>query len=512
MVHKPTVEQQDVYDAIQYTDDNLLINALAGSGKTTTIVNACKYIPEDKKTTFLAFNKHIKNELSEKLPAHIRSSTTHGVGLSAIKRKYGDTIKLDEFKVQNALKKLLKSRSEIWRLEDVYELEIDLTVYKRDLKKMVDLCRSTLTFKDKYIGFLYEKYNFNNRYNQELFIKRTKKILEIVSEDTKTFDFTDMIYIPATNNKIFLFPQDYVIVDEVQDINRAQQEMIRKMLKKDKAGEIIGRLISVGDQHQNIYGFTGTGDRSFDWFVNFPNTKVFPLTTTFRCSKSVVAHANKLVPNLKPLDNAPEGQVRLDGDVFSEPVDGDFILCRKTAPLMKIFLHLIINGKRATIKGSDIGRNLIEMVGNKATISDVIRDTQNKINDAQFLLLQRGILNPEDDMGFVTLSDQASTLIFLSKICKTVDQLKNRIGKIFKDDVEGIVLSTIHKSKGLEADRVFIIRPDLIPLKTPKAWEAQQEKNLEYVAITRAKKELIYDYEYNDEEISLEDIQKQTYM
>jgi DNA helicase II / ATP-dependent DNA helicase PcrA len=70
---------------------------------------------------------------------------------------------------------------------------------------------------------------------------------------------------------------------------------------------------------------------------------------------------------------------------------------------------------------------------------------------------------------------------------------------IFTDKIQGIVLSTVHKIKGLEADRVFIIRPDLLPMQTPKAWQAMQEKNLEYVAVTRARLELIYDREWMDE-------------
>ena len=78
--------------------------------------------------------------------------------------------------------------------------------------------------------------------------------------------------------------------------------------------------------------------------------------------------------------------------------------------------------------------------------------------------------------------------------CPTIDT-------IFTDDLKGIVLSTIHKAKGLEANRVFIIRPDLLPLpQCRKGWEFIQEKNLEYVAITRAKKDLIYDVSWSDEE------------
>ena len=89
---------------------------------------------------------------------------------------------------------------------------------------------------------------------------------------------------------------------------------------------------------------------------------------------------------------------------------------------------------------------------------------------------------------------------YLAKKSNSVVDLKHNIRIIFTDDIQGIVLSTIHKIKGLEANRVFIVRPDLLPMQTSKAWQAIQEKNLEYVAITRAKLELVYDNEWTNEE------------
>ena len=85
---------------------------------------------------------------------------------------------------------------------------------------------------------------------------------------------------------------------------------------------------------------------------------------------------------------------------------------------------------------------------------------------------------------------------------KNIEDLKLKIQSIFSDDIEGIILSTVHKAKGLEADRVFIVRPDLLPMtkNIRSQWERQQENNLTYVAITRARKELIYDNKWTDED------------
>jgi superfamily I DNA/RNA helicase len=101
--------------------------------------------------------------------------------------------------------------------------------------------------------------------------------------------------------------------------------------------------------------------------------------------------------------------------------------------------------------------------------------------------------------GYLALEDKVVTLLFLAKLSTNIEDLKVKIRTIFTDEIKGIVLSTIHKIKGLEASRVFIIRPDLLPMKTIKGWQQIQEKNLEYVAITRAKTELIYDKTWTDE-------------
>ena len=114
-------------------------------------------------------------------------------------------------------------------------------------------------------------------------------------------------------------------------------------------------------------------------------------------------------------------------------------------------------------------------------------------------LKSKGVLNPEEHSGYIALADKVLTLVFLAKLSNNIEDLKNKIKTIFTDEIQGIVLSTVHKAKGLEANRVFIVRPDLLPMKTVKGWQQIQEINLQYVAITRAKTELIYDKNWTDE-------------
>jgi len=493
MNHKPTPEQERIFLFVKKRPENVLIKAYAGAGKTTTIVEAVKLLPKDKNIMFLAFNKHIQEELKTKLPEYVRCYTTYGLGTSAIKRKYGDKIDFDEFKVD----KIILKKSKSWDLHDEFKRNEEIDLYLDSIKKLVNLCRLTLTLKPDYIPYIAERYDVN--YYKPKDIKRVLKVLDEVTTDRKTFDYTDMVYLPAVDNSIWMFPQDYVFVDEIQDLNRCQIKIIEKILKRDKiSGKMTGRLITVGDFFQGVYGFNAADDKSFEWFEKFPKTKILPLSVSFRCSKNVIKEAQKIVPDIKALDNAPDGVVR-DGNVLTEAESGDFILCRTTMPLVKLFFEFLVQGKKAIIKGTDIGIHLIELIGKINNIPKLISFWEDELVSFRNDLKANGVLNPYEHSGYVTLEDKVMTLLFLAKLANSVENLKTNIRTIFTDEIQGICLSTVHKIKGLEANRVFIIRPDLLPMQNVKNWQFIQEKNLTYVAYTRAKLELIFDRNWSDE-------------
>jgi len=490
---KPTKEQDRIFLFAKKRPENILIKAYAGAGKTTTIVEAVKLLPSDKSIMFLAFNKHIQEELKTKLPEHVRCYTTYGLGMSAIKRKYGDSIQFDEFKAD----KIILKKSKSWGLDEELKSEEEVSIYLNNMKKLTNLCRLTLTLKPEFISYVAERYDIPLGKPKD--VKRALKVLDEMSTDRKLMDYTDMIFLPAIDNGIWFFPQDYVFVDEVQDLNRCQIKIIEKVLKRNRTTKKLeGRLISVGDFFQGIYGFNAADEKSFRWFEQFPNTKVLPLSVSFRCSKNVIAKAQEIVPDIKALPDAPDGVVR-NGSAIEEAQSGDFVLCRTTIPLVKLFFEFLIQHKKAIIKGSDIGIHLIELIGNINNIEKLISFWEGELMQFRKELKKDGILNPSEHSGYATLEDKVHTLLFLARISDSILDLKYKIKSIFTDEIQGIVLSTVHKIKGLEANRVFIIRPDLLPMQVTKPWQYVQEKNLEYVAYTRAKLELIFDREWKDE-------------
>jgi superfamily I DNA/RNA helicase len=493
MNHKPTEEQERIFLFVKKRPENVLIKAYAGAGKTTTIVEAVKLLPKDKNIMFLAFNKHIQEELKTKLPEYVRCYTTYGLGTSAIKRKYGDKIQFDEFKID----KIILHKSKNWDLHEEFRSDEEILVYLDALKKMVNLCRLTMTLKPEYVPYIAERYDINISKPKD--VKRVLKVLDEATSDRKSFDYTDMVYLPAIDNSIWMFPQDYVFVDEIQDLNRCQIKIIEKVLKRDKVtGKVTGRLITVGDFFQGIYGFNAADEKSFEWFEKFSNTKVLPLSVSFRCSKNVIKRAQEIVPDIKALPDAPDGDVR-DGNVLTEAQSGDFVLCRTTMPLVKLFFEFLTQGKKAIIKGSDIGIHLIELIGKINNLPKLVSFWEEELAAFRRDLKANGVINPHEHSGYVTLEDKVMTLLFLARLSESVVDLKNKIRTIFTDEIQGICLSTVHKIKGLEANRVFIVRPDLLPMQNTKSWQFIQEKNLEYVAYTRAKLELIFDRTWTDE-------------
>ena len=466
---------------------NLLINAKAGSGKTTTIVRASNLIPATELTIFLAFNKSIVRELEPKLPSHVKVSTLHSWGFKEIAYKFG-SVKVDESKVYKVIQKLIPT----WGIA-----EEEISSYSNRVEKLVDMFRFALPQSREEVIELCEKHEIE-LLNGE--IDRAKEVLiacrkafNEAPQGQKTIDYTDMIYIPATNTSMKLRKFKNVFIDECQDLNRAQHEMLAKLI--DPNG---GRLIAVGDPNQSIYGFAGADIESFNRLRTLmPNTIELPLSFSYRCGTKIITHAQEIVSDILPSPTASAGEVRVGS--FKEIQDGDFVLCRNTRPLVSMCMKFISEGRKATIKGGDIGKNLINMVKKtKAKSQDAMFNSLEK--DYKKLVEKTKVIYPGKDAEkvstVVNMSDKIGTLRAIADQSKTksTEEIITTITNIFSDDnLKGIILSTMHKSKGLEADNVFIIEAQLCPaFYAMQPWQLEQEYNLMYVARTRAKKKLIY--------------------
>ncbi len=466
-----TVEQQAIWEEIQHGTGHIIVDAGAGVGKTFTIVEGANRDNGNKKA-FLAFNKSIATELGERLPNDVEAKTFHALGFAAL-RAAGIKTKVNNFKVKNII-------------DDILGRDF----YAQPLVKLISLIKGSLTDAEDIssIHGLIDEYNveFKSDREEAIALANIPAILNRCMQNTSMIDFDDMIWLPLVLN-MPLPTFDTLFVDEAQDFNEMQRELISRCVGN-------GRCIIVGDPNQAIYGFRGADSNSMNMFSQrlengSREIKRFSLSLTWRCPKSVVAEANRYVSNFNCRSDAEDGMVVVNA-AFT-PLEGDMVLCRYNAPLVSAFYDLILQGKSAYILGRDMTKGLInavkkitsnERMGSEEFIDLLKQDYAFQYNK----LVQAEKFNQANN-----LEDKHECLLILSSKADTVGGIIAEIKRVFDNNDKGeIMLSTVHKAKGLEADTVYILATERMP--HPKATNPKEERNICYVAITRAKKNLFY--------------------
>lgn len=486
-ITNPSRYQQEIFRVYNTTNKNIFISAGPGSGKTTTVIELVNQTAPYKKVWMSAFNKSISEELKLRVKPNVDVSTLHSKGMSIL-RSYtkSSMLELKEIKTWIFGKRLFYDF-----LKKKFDSERKVSSYLFTLSRLYDLYRMNL------VGLTKEDlFGLSSIYNvsvDEEILENTIQLITNIegynNEQHERFmiDYTDMLWLPYKFLKRLDYPKyDVVFIDEVQDVNPLQKNLIDNILSDS------GRFVAVGDERQAIYSFMGSNLNSLNAFKNSPNTVTLPLSVSYRCSKGIINEANKIFSGLEPTENASEGIIRY-GDLEGV-MPGDFIICRNNLPLIEKYIDLLSLGKKAYILGKDFGKSLVELVSSINTISDLDIILEDKKNTLKGL----GVNNVTNHPSYVDLLEKVQIINNLYLRLKNLDKVKNMLNGMFIEGNEVgkgsfIVLSTIHKAKGLEADRVFILNPSLIPSKyATTELEFYQEKCLMYVAITRARKELVF--------------------
>lgn len=474
-----SVYQEALFDYLKNETGSVVIEAVAGAGKSSTIIEACRRLPAEESVLFLAFNVKIVEELKERLPKNVMCRTFNSAGWSAWTRFVGQRIKIDADKTSN----IIRERFE----------KSDRDQYGSFVNKLVGLAKSTglnPSSPGKEWFQLQEDHNLilssGNEYRA---IELAKKTLNAsIKNARQVCDFDDQIYMPYLENIAF-DKFNYLFVDELQDTSPIQAKLLKRMLKTN------GRLVGVGDESQGIYGFRGAGIDSMPLITREFNAKKMPLSISYRCSKAVIREAQKYVPSIESFDQASEGTVEpvnvYNADSFKED---DAIICRNTAPLVEMAYGLIVRGKKVNFVGRDFGIGLKSLINNMDASS--IDDLSIKLN-AWLERETNNLINKNQESKISALEDKFNCIeVFINHLSennRSIKSLIKSIDELFTPSSKGITLCTVHKSKGSEWNRVFILRFDLMPSPYAKnEWQKKQEMNLIYVAITRAKSYLAY--------------------
>lgn len=486
---KPSPYQQAVFNFITDGRGSAIIEAVAGSGKTTTIVKALEMIPNNQSVIMLAFNKSIADELAQRVnKPNIEIRTFHSLGFGAYRSSnYGKKILVEN----NKISKIIDDYLDWKRLSpgDIPGLGY--------VNRMVSLAKSMgigailpndhqtwMNMADHHdIGAFEESLNVAD------LIPMCMEILERSNNMPGIIDFNDMIYMPVLRKSRFK-SYDWVFVDEAQDVSQIQRQILRSILKPS------GRLVAVGDPCQAIYGFRGADSTSLSGIQSDFNCQTLPLSISYRCSKNVILEAQNYVTHIESSETAPDGSVTsLVKYTEADFSRSDAILCRNVAPLVKMAYGLISRSIPINMIGRDIGKGLISLI--KSLRPKDMADLDTKLTEWCDREISKLSAKEGNESKIEAIQDRVDCIkIFIEQSSAgiSIPQLISHIESFFSDDKNGnLTLATCHKSKGLEWDKVFILdRSRFFPKWARKEWMKEQEKNLVYVAITRAKHDLVY--------------------
>lgn len=555
---KPSEKQQKIYDTWVNTTFNLLIEAVAGGSKSTVLLELGK-LSTHKSCLYLAFNKTIQLELEEKIKQnnmnHCSALTLHGLGLSMI-TKVKD-VEVNDGKIYNLIYEIVSNNKWLYKLKSDTRNELDFLRYALiDCNNISRLyLTSDLDEIEKY-GFimgkifsydivtqaekdrLFQKYRkifpsdeevinspeYNDEYqstNRRKFTVLWNKLYELreksYNEDKIVIDFLDMIYLPVIKSVPVPTQYQYMFIDEAQDLSMLQHKFIDKFINEGQ----IERYAVVGDSKQSIYLFAGAFSKSFDLFRDKPGIVELPLDINYRCSTNIIQYANEVYNNLLPFKTS-EGVVkhikeadytkREDNlykleDIVRNIDDDCLIICRNTKPLIQLYFNLLSVNRTPSFVGNDILNSVVNFL--KPYKKDTIKTFKEELRDSLKVLVAKKDNSDKNRLEYLLTKNNNETFNLIQNrlnytdnmlVDNIITDLKLKLSR--KGDIK---LCTIHKSKGLEHDVVYLLNENLIPSKFALTEEALvQEKNLRYVARTRAKNSL-YLLNLKDTEKNTED-------
>lgn len=476
-------QQLAIFDWFKNGKGNLVVRARAGVGKTTSVIKAIEYAPEAK-ILLAAFNKRIQVELAAKLTnPKAEAKTLHSLGYAFIRQSWG-SVRLDDQvdwdraergcprntpkAVVACVKKLasvLKNASPLGSVSDAVELAYTFDCLPPD-------------------GFD-ETYSVTDVASFAVAARN----LATIRDSAGRISFDDMVYVPIATNMVRAW-YDLVCVDEAQDMNAAQLILAQRACRKG------GRIVLVGDDRQAIYGFRGADSGSLDRLKTELNAVELGLTITYRCPKQVVALASQIVPDFQAAPEAPEGVIEDGGfaKMISQAKPLDFVLSRTNAATVDACLALLRAGTPARIEGKDIGQNLLALIksvgksfGVSADIATFVEKSSKWGAREAAKVAARGTESAQKAADLIL--DKIATLQVLTEGLTSVSELEGRISALFSDSDSNprpaVVVSTVHKSKGLESNNVFILDHTF-------RFNGGEELNIRYVAITRSKGRLVF--------------------
>lgn len=521
--HRPSNYQTKILEAVETgLDKSIVCGAVAGSGKSTLIKWCCQLLQKGglnpAEIRVIVFGKANSRDLIEKLGIQWVNSikTVNALGFQILQRELGKfdsrrgqgaevNGQVDRFKYEKIARELnyankrdkynkgILVEENIIEKPDAFLKLLDFVRYRNHPELVTDSLVCEIVS-----HFGVEGVNLNRLSELTTAIYTVLNHGIDCARERKIIDFIDQIWLPVVwklNQCQWWQNFKMVCVDEAQDLNPLQRSF-SQMLVGDT-----GRSLYVGDAYQAIMGFAGSDDKSYQAILEDTHGREMPLSVCYRCPSSHIELVNELYPEIaiEAAPNAVNGKIEvIKEDILWEDgkaklIQGDLVVCRKTAPLVSLCIKLIRVGVPAKVKGREIGKILTKDIEAIAKMPHFAMDTflhclrtYQEIKSNQFLPLDNG---EELTASLRDRLDAISAIFESHPVLISIQELKRQIELLFSDEDSPITLSTVHRAKGLEAQRVYIVEPESMPMSYSrmKDWQIQQEENLHYVALTRSK-------------------------
>jgi superfamily I DNA/RNA helicase len=507
----PSAAQQAFFDFIENGSGSALLEAVAGAGKTTTCLQGISRMPGS--VWMGVYNKKNAEEMKARAAKmselagrpDVSFSTFHAAGFQAL-RMVSKRVQTDQKKVQKILDNLILEREAADKVT-----RYDLRDMEGTILKIISMAKNRGIGAVTKIDDVDAWYDMISHFDLDAQLPEEANLTTAVAfartalarsnNMIDVIDFDDMVYLPLVH-RLKLAQNDWVIVDEAQDTNPTRRALAGALLAPG------GRLIAVGDPHQAIYGFTGADNDALDQLGREHGAIRLPLSVSYRCPRAVIRHAQRIVSHIESHEDAIEGSVTTEdfGDFLADlphTPKGEYaetaILCRNNKYLVSLAFKMIRMGLPARMEGRAIGDGLIRLCNRWNSVKTLVA-LENKLNEYLDREVAKFMDRGQEDKAD-RLNDQVETLFVIMDRARAqgmsrVEDMVEMIRNLFTDGASKagcITLASCHRAKGLEWNNVYLLgRDTLMPSKFAKqAWQKAQEINLAYVAVTRAKVNLI---------------------
>jgi len=470
--------------AIIVAKGNIKINAVAGSGKTTTIIEYAKRLPVHSKILYLAFNRTVKLEADRKFVekglTNVTVETAHSLAFKHIVYRSNYKVKANGYKTHEIAELLGLQASGEKHAEYIVANHINkfLTYFcNSDQKKVHDLNYLNVVKDAKAKTFVTNYYDYIQQQVRLLLSKMNTAEIEIIHD----------FYLKKFQLSNPHLSYDYILFDEGQDASAAMLDVFINQ----PAVKVI-----VGDTHQQIYGWR--------YAINSIDRVAFDtlhLGTSFRFAQPIANLAMNVLEWKNKLDNYKPATITGAGTSVENKTKA--VLARTNLGLLlqaieyvndkKDLKHIYFEGNINSYTYADEGASLYDVLhlnnGNRGKIKDKLIASMNSLED-----LEEYIEKTEDmQLGMMVeiVKEYGDDIFDLIKTIKS-----KHVGNDERNKAE-IIFSTVHRSKGMEYDAVHLVNDFINEEKLEKSLSDKEnpadkarlneEINLLYVAITRAK-------------------------